>query len=176
MSLPDAVTREAVLKTLLDAIDAEYKATRAEVQQLLDEAAANQGLNGADAKLPDGTKVAKVSISDPKPAATVTDETAFLAWVRENRKDQIQADLVVKVRPAFQTALLADMTAAGVAQWLDTETGELHTVPGIEIRPTRARTHSVRFEKTGRADVATAWRAGQLVDLVRLALPEGGAQ
>ena len=175
MSLPDAVTREAVLKTLLDVIDAEYKATRAEVQQLLDEAAANHGLNGADAKLPDGTKVAKVSISDPKPAATVTDQDAFLAWVRENRKDQVHSRLVVEVRPAFQTALLADMTAAGVAQWLDTETGELHTVPGVEIRATRARSHSVRFEKTGRADVAAAWRGGQLAELVQLALP-GGAE
>lgn len=169
-NLRDAAAREAVLKTLLDAVKGEYDAARAEVQQHLDEARATSGVSRVDATLPDGTVVAKVGISDPKPAATVTDEAAFLAWVRENRKDQVHAELVVKVRPAFQTALLAELTAADTTQWVD-EDGVLHTVPGVEIRATRARTHSVRFEKTGRELVADAWRAGQLTELVTLALP-----
>ncbi|MEZ0066736.1 hypothetical protein ABIA32_002748 [Streptacidiphilus sp. MAP12-20] len=174
-SLPDAVTREAVLKTLLDVIDTEYKTVRIEVQQLLDEAAASSGLNGADAKLPDGTKVAKVSISEPKPAAVVTNQVAFRDWVREHHAHQLHSQLVVEVRPAFATALLGEITAAGVPEWCDRETGEVHTVPGVEIKATRARSHSVRFEKSGRADVAAAWRAGQLADLVTLALPTGPA-
>lgn len=165
--LRDAANREAVLKTLLDAIKTEYDAARAEVQQHLDEA---REITRLDAALPDGTVVAKVILTDPKPAATVTDEQAFLAWVRENRPDQVHSRLVVEVRPAFQTALLNELTAAKTTQWCD-EDGVVHTVPGVQIRATRARTHSVRFEDDGKADVAAAWRAGQLNEVVTLALP-----
>jgi hypothetical protein len=170
VSVAEAVTREAVLRTLLDTVESEYKAVRAQVQELLDAEAKATGLNGVDARLPDGTKVAKVSISAGEAAATVVDQAAFLAWVRANRKDQIHAELVVTVREAFQTALLAQMTASKTAQWCD-EDGVLHDVPGIAFRPARARTHSVRFTDSGRADVAAAWRTGQLTELVTLALP-----
>lgn len=171
MSLRDAVADEAVLKTLLDAIDAEYKAKRAEVQQLLEEARASTGLTRVDASLPDGTVVAKVGFSDPKPEARVTDRDAFLAWVRENHRDHIHTQVVVTVRPAFETALMAEMTAAGVAQWCDRKTGEIHDVPGVEIRATRSSSHSVRFEKSGRADIAEAWRSGRL-PIPGLQMPE----
>ena len=173
MSLQDAAAREAVLKALLDRIDVEYKKARAEVQAELD---ANRGLQQVAAQLPDGRKVAKISLTDPDPAAVVTDPDAYLAWVRDQHPgtDNITRRMVTEVRPAFTTALLAELTAAGVPQWCDTETGEVHTVPGVQIKATRARSHSVRFEKTGRELVAEAYRAGLLTDLVMPELTAGG--
>ncbi|WP_224273989.1 hypothetical protein [Streptomyces sp. LS1784] len=175
MSLADLAAREAVLKALADAIGDQLKAVRADVQAALDESV---GVRQVAALLPDGKQVAKVSLTDPAPAATVTDSEAFLAWVRDNHpdKDAITRRVVTEVRPATQTALLAEMTAAGVPQWCDTETGEVHTVPGVEIRATRARSHSVRFDKGGRDLVAAAWQAGELAALVLPELTAGGAE
>lgn len=175
MSLQDAAAREAVLKALADRIGEEYKKARAEVQAELD---ANRGLQQVAALLPDGRRVAKISLTAPDPAAVVTDPDAYLAWVRDHHPgtDNVVRRVVTEVRPAFTTALLAELTAAGVPQWCDTETGEVHTVPGVEIRATRSRGHSVRFEKTGRELVAEAWQAGLLTDLVLPELTAGGAE
>lgn len=175
MSLKDAVAREAVLRVLYDAIGDELKATREEVQAGLVEAKRDAGVQQITATLPDGTVVAKVSLSDSKPTAVVVDDEKFLAWVRVNHPGNIARRFVTEVRPAFTIALLGEMTAAGVPQWCDQETGEVHAVPGVEIKATRARTHSVRFEKAGRQQVAEAWRSGQLADVVPpLALPAAG--
>jgi len=176
MSLNDAAAREAVLKALSDRIGEALKEARAEVQAELDAAA---GVRQIEARLPDGKLVAKVSLTDPAPAATVTDPEAYLAWVRDRHpagQANVTRRLVTEVRPAFTTALLAEITAAGVPQWCDEETGEVHAVPGVEIRATRSRSHSVRFEKTGRELVAEAWQAGLLADVVLPQITAGGAE
>jgi hypothetical protein len=177
MSLADLAAQEAVLKALSDTIGERLREVRAAVQAELD---ANRGMQQVAAMLPDGRRVAKVSLTDPQPEAKVVDPEAFLAWVRDNHPDKqaISRRFVTEVRPATQTALLAEMTAAGSPQWCDQETGEVHTVPGVEIRATRARTHSLRFEKGGRDLVTEAWRAGELTELVmpQLTAAEGGAQ
>lgn len=174
MSLADIAATEAVLKALHDEIGDRLKAVRADMQAGLDSA---DGVRQVAATLPDGTLVAKISLTDPTPAAQVTDPAAFTAWVRDHHPDKgaIVRRFVVEVRPATQTALLAEITAAGVPQWCDAETGEVHTVPGVEIRPTRSRSHSVRFEKAGREQVARAWQAGELADIALPQLAPGGA-
>jgi hypothetical protein len=176
VSLQDASAREAVLKALSDRIGDALKAVRAEVQAELDAAAA---VRQVEARLPDGKLVAKVSLTDPAPAATVVDPEAYLAWVRDHHpagKDNVVRRFVTEVRPAFTTALLGELTAAGVPEWCDQESGVVHTVPGVEIRATRSRSHSVRFEKAGRELVAAAWQAGLLGALVLPELTAGGAE
>jgi hypothetical protein len=174
LSLPQAAAQEAVLKALLDAIDAEYKAKRAEVQALIDEVREQTGVKPqVAAALPDGTVVAKVSVPDAKPAAVVTDEKAFTAWVRDNFPTEIERRFVTEVRGSFARRLLDEMTAAGTPRWVDQDTGELHEVPGVEVRPTRSTSHSVRFEKAGREDIAAAWRAGLLGQAAPAALLPG---
>jgi hypothetical protein len=164
-SLKEAVAREAVLRALADEIGAQLKQVRAQVQAGLDEAQESTGVRQVAAMLPDGTLVAKVSITDPAPTAAVTDEAAFLAWVRQEYPTEVKARLVTEVRPAFAEKLLADITASGAV--CDPATGV--AVSGVEIRAGRARSHSMRFEKTGRDAIAEAWRTGQLADHV---LPE----
>lgn len=175
MSLAELAAREAVLKAIADAIGDELKTVRVQVQAALDESA---GVRQVAALLPGGQQVAKISLTDPSPAATVTDPEAFLSWVRDHHPDKsaVVRRVVTEVRPATQTALLAEMTAAGVPQWCDTETGEVHTVPGVEIRATQARGHSVRFDKGGKEQVAAAWRDGELAALVLPELTAGGTE
>lgn len=165
LSLTEAVTREAVLKALLDEVRAAYEEARAEVQHVID----TTGATGGKAVLPDGAEIAKASLTDPKPAAVVVDKAAFAEWVREHYETEIERQFLWVVQPASEAKWLSEMTAAGVPRVVDDQTGEVLDVPGVEIRASRSRTHSVRFAKDGRERVAEAWRAGRLGALV---LPE----
>ncbi|QQZ56890.1 hypothetical protein IFE09_27215 [Streptomyces microflavus] len=158
MNMQELALEEAALKTLADTVMDRLKAVKAEMQEAL----TTGGVGKVDAKLPDGTKVAVISRTDSKPAAVVVDSEAFLAWVRTAAPSEVTTRLVTEVRPAYTTALLAEMTAAGVAEVSDKETGVVDSVPGVEIRATRSTTHSVRPTKDGRDLIAEAWRTGAL--------------
>lgn len=168
----DAVTREAVLKALLDEVKAAYEEARTEVQHALDEQQRATGSTKFDAYLPDSTKVGSVSLTGGSPEAKITDAEAYIAWARAAYPSEATTRIVKDVREAFTRDLLAKMTAAGVA--VDPTTGE--EVPGVQIKATRARSHSVRFGKQGRDLVAEAWRTGTLAALAlpALAAPEQG--
>jgi hypothetical protein len=178
MSLKDIATQTAVLTTLYDRIGEELVKAKAELQTELKKAKAETGTKQIGAELPDGTPVAKVTLVTPKPAATVTDPDAFLAWVRDHHPagaENIVRRFVTEVRPAFAKALLAELTAAGVPQWCDPDTGEVHTIPGVTLQG-RASHHRFTFEKDGQLLVAQAWQAGQLNNLVLPQLTAGGAE
>jgi hypothetical protein len=168
MNLPDLALEEAALKSLADTISDRLKTVRASMQEALE----TTGATRLDATLPDGTKVATISRTTPKPAAVVTDPDLYLEWVREHSEANITTRLVTEVRPAYTAALLAEMTAAGVAEWADRETGEVHQVPGVEVRAGRSTSHSVRPVDGGREAIAAAWRGGHLA---HLDLPQLGA-
>jgi hypothetical protein len=171
MDLTQLALEEAALKALADTVNDRLK----EVKNAMQEQLVNNGISKVTASLPDGTKVATISRSDAKPAAVVIDDDAFLAFVRSIAPGEISTRLVTEVRPAYRTTLLAQMTAAGVARIVDTETGELHDVPGVEVKATRALTHSVRPTTGGKEAIAEAWRTGQLAHLNLLQLEAGEA-
>lgn len=161
MTLAEAISAEATLKTLLDEIKGSYDMVRKVVQAGMDEQRQATGSTRFDAMIPgaDGpVKVATVSLSAGEAAATVTDTAAFEAWVRERYPSEVTVRLVRDVRPAWQVEFLGRATAAGAA--VDTESGE--AVPGVEMRAARSRTHAVRFGKGGREQVGESWRAGLL--------------
>ncbi|GHG46618.1 hypothetical protein GCM10018980_25710 [Streptomyces capoamus] len=151
---------------------------------MLDEQQRTTGGTKFDATLPDGTKVGDVRLSGGEKAAKITDEQAFVEWAHKTFPSEaitklvrpVPARLVKAVQPKFVALLLEQMTAAGVAQVHDAETGELFDVPGVEIKPSRARTHSVNFtraskvKRAGRELVADAWRSGILAPIVLPAL------
>lgn len=172
-----ATTREAVLKALLDQVEDAYETARTDVQAMLDEQQKLSGGTKFDACLPDGTKVGDVGLTGGEPAAKVTDERAFAEWARERFPSEAVTRLVKTVQPAFVELLLDQMTAAGVAQIVDEETGEVFNVPGVEIKATRKRSHRLTFMRAsktrpvdGRALVAEAWRSGVLAPIVLPAL------
>lgn len=161
-NLRELALEEATLKALADVVTERLKAIRAETQSGLDKADEETGTRQIVAKLPDGTSIATLSLTDPKPEAKVTDAEAFQAWVMETYPDEIARRFVAEVRPAFADKVLGEMTAAGVARFVDTETGELYDVPGVEVKATRSRNHALRFKPEGREAVAKAWASGEL--------------
>ncbi|MEK2479010.1 hypothetical protein [Streptomyces noursei] len=165
-----ATTREAVLKALLDEVKAAYEEARAEVQYHLDAAQEATGARQFAAALPDGTKVGTISLTGGEPAAQIVDEEAFTVWARTAFPAERVTRIVKEVRAAFVERLLGEMTAAGVPQVVDPASGEVHEVPGVEIRPTRKRSHSVRFAKGGKELVGQAWQSGVLTPLALPAL------
>ncbi|WP_372344644.1 hypothetical protein [Streptomyces sp. KL116D] len=171
MDIAQLALEEAALKTVADSINDRLK----EVKKAMQEQLVDNGISKVTATLPDGTKVATISRSDAKPAAVVVDEDAFLEWVRTIARDEITTRLVTEVRPAYRTNILAQMTAAGVARIIDTDTGELHDVPGVEVKPTRSLTHSVRPSAGAKEAIAEAWRNGQLAHLDLLQIEAGDA-
>ena len=169
MDIAQLALEEAALKALADTVNDRLK----EVKNAMQEQLTANGISKVTASLPDGTKVATISRSDAKPAAVVVDDDAFLTFVRAVAPGEVSTRLVTEVRPAYRTNILAQMTAAGVARIVDTDTGELHDVPGVEVRATRALTHSVRPSTGGKEAIAEAWRNGQLNHLNLLQIEAG---
>lgn len=169
-NLRELAREEATLKALADVVTDRLKAVRAETQAALDSAEQETGTRQVAAQLLDGKSVATISLTDPKPEAKVTDADAFKAWVMEAFPGEIERQFVAEVRSAFLQKVLDEMTAAGVARVVDKETGELHDVPGVEVKATRSRNHSLRFKPGGREDIAQAWQEGALA-LPGLAVP-----
>ena len=167
MTLKDQATRVAILDTLTKAMTAELKAAKAELETGLRAAKAETGtqtiavdLNGAD--------IGKATLVQNKPAATIVDDTALLAWVREVAPSEITTRIVTEVRPAWRKQLLDTLTAAGTAEWADPETGVIHDVPGVEMVGRAAHTR-LTVPAEGKEAIAAAWRSGQLTGVV---LPE----
>jgi hypothetical protein len=163
MNLRELALEEATLKALADHVKDRLTAVRTELQQGLDAAEQETGTRQIAAALPDGPPVATLSLTDPKPEAKIIDAEAFKTWVMQAFPGEIERRFVTEVRPAFVEKILAEMTAAGVARVVDQQTGELHDdVPGVAVKATRSRNHSLRFKPGGREAIATAWQAGTL--------------
>ncbi|MFG3510206.1 hypothetical protein ACGF5F_32440 [Streptomyces sp. NPDC047821] len=157
--LTQLASDEAVLKALADAVNGRLREVRANMQAALD---ATGGVRQVSANLPDGTEVAKISLTDPKPEAVITDPDAFRDWVLKNAPSEITRRVLTEVRDSYKAVLLNEMTAAGRPEICDKTTGVVETVPGVEVRATRARGHSVRFTKSGKGAIGAAWRSGAL--------------
>lgn len=168
-TMPDLALQEASLKALGDTIAAQLKAVRAAMQQQMD----TTGASRVNATLPDGTKVGTIYATEPKLTAVVTDEDTLKTWVREHLgAGEITSRVVTEIRPATRAALLAQITAIGAPMWPDAD-GEPHDVPGVEIRATRARGHSVRLADGAAEAISKAWRTGQLDHVVLPQLTTG---
>lgn len=175
MSLKDTAARAAVLDTLHKAIGDELKAAKRELEAGLRAAKAETGTQKVTISLNDRQDIGTASLVQPAAAAIVADAEKFKAWVMDNYSSEIERRFVTEVRASFTARLLKEMTAAGVAQWADPETGEIHDVPGVEMQGRAAYTR-MTVPDAGKAAIAQEWRTGALA---RLALPEltgGGAE
>lgn len=145
----------AVLKTLADKVAEVDKPARAELLADMREIGAEK----VNAKLPDGTVVASVSIAGGQgPKAFIADEQAFLNWVKKNRPTEVEE----RVSDAFKKRFLDELA----------KTGE--TVPGIDLADSRPYI-STRFAPGGKDAITEAWTSGDLQLGQLLALPSGGA-
>jgi uncharacterized protein involved in outer membrane biogenesis len=179
-ALRDAIGRKAALTALLDAVKGELATANTDVQWHIEQHAKATGSTKFDATLPNGVKVGSVSLAGGEAAAQVVDVDAFTAWVRSEYATEVTPRIAFDIAPAFLTKVLGEATAAGVAQYADPETGLVHDVPGVEIRPSRARTNRLTFSRAsksqplnGRELVAKAYREGALADVLPALAPGG---
>ena len=164
MKLSDLAQQAAVLKVIADEIAARQQAVKA----LMEQGFGDTGTTQTVAQLPDGTKVATVSLSGAgSKTAAVTDDQAFLLWVLNNYPDEI----IMHVREDSKKKWLDGAKIAGKP--VDTRTGE--AIPGVTVRDSRPFV-SVRFKPGGADAIVTAYRAGELaeVELVAPAAIEAG--
>lgn len=161
MNLKDTARDVAVLSTLHDAIGDRLKTAKRELEAGLRTAKQETGTQKIGVSIGDGPDVGTASLVQPKPAAAVTDVEKFTAWVMEHFGGEITRRFVTEVKPGFQKKVLAEMTAAGVAEWADPETGVIHEVPGVEMQGRAAYTR-MTLPDVGKEAIAEAWRAGRL--------------
>ncbi|MFJ8301557.1 hypothetical protein ACIQ9R_37410 [Streptomyces sp. NPDC094447] len=169
MSLKDKATRVAILDTLAKTIADELKHAKADLEIGLRTAKAETGTQTITVDLL-GTDIGKATLVQPKPAATVTDETALLAWVRTVAPTEVTTRLLTEIRPAWLAQLKKQIEAVGTAEWADPETGVIHDVPGIELVGRTAHTR-LTVPAEGKQAIADAWRNRLLDTVVTPELP-----
>ncbi|MEW2302049.1 hypothetical protein AB0958_19085 [Streptomyces sp. NPDC006655] len=171
LPLPEQALREAALTAIHKTIGDTLTGFRTDMQTTLEALGAER----IAVSLPDGSRVASITVSNPTPKPVITDEAAFLAFVEDIAPDEVMTIRVV--RPAYLKKLFDAMEQRGAAETIDPDNGEILDVEGVEMKTARSASHSVTFEKTGRTAIAAAWRAGELAHIDGLPqLTSGGAK
>ncbi|MGW3057708.1 hypothetical protein ACWC98_17555 [Streptomyces goshikiensis] len=163
-TLRELALEEAALDLLAARVATAKKDVRTRMQVALDAAAKRDGVERVVATLPNGETVATISLRAGATGPVVTDEEALARWLRQTypEQDWTTTRIVREVRPWKLAELVAQMDAAQTAQIVDPDTGEVHDVPGVIIKPTRARTHGLTWKKGGKELTGEAWRSGAL--------------
>lgn len=175
MSLKDTAARAAVLSTLHAAIGDELKAAKRELEAGLRAAKAETGTQKVTISLSEQQDIGTASLVQPSAAAVITDVEKFTQWVMDHYRSEIKREFVTSVQPAFQKKVLDEITAAGVVQWCDKKTGEVHDVPGVEMQGRAAYTR-MTVPDTGKQAIAKAWQSGALAHMVLPELTAGGTE
>lgn len=150
MNITGPAMQAAVLKVLLDEISGRLDVVKRQAEHAFTETGATQAVP----ELPDGTKIATVSLTGGGgQSAYVDSENDLMAWVLAEHPDQVE----LVIRDSYKKALLDHAKKAGQA--IDPATGE--KVPGIAVKPSKAYV-SIRFKTGAKEAVAAAWRDGQL--------------
>lgn len=170
LTLKELAEQETVLKALADKINEAYKDTRNRVQAAMINAAKTNGKQSITVQL-SGQDVGSISMPAAEPLAQIDNWDEFLRWAIVNARTEITRKIVTDVRPAYVTKILAEMTAAGRPEICDKETGVVHEVPGVSVKPRRTGSHRLTFKKNGRAAVQQWWTDDPTV--IRAILPRG---
>lgn len=155
MTRRDLAVRLVAIRVLKDRLTQHENSLRAAVREAMvegdrDVCVVDVGDGGKP--LPVGT----VGLAKAAESWRVTDTAALLEWVKANRPTEVVS--VEQVRPAYVTALLAQVKAdGGIAD----DNGELVEVPGVECR-TGEPTLQVKPNHDAARLVETAWNAGTL--------------
>lgn len=112
-----------------------------------------------------GRPAGAVQLRKGSTRATVSDPQALEAWVAVHHPDGIETVTTTRVRPAYQTALLAAAKQAGAAV---TPAGE--ELPGVTVT-TGDPTVAVTLAEDAAELVAAAWETGELWELLGGLLP-----
>lgn len=175
MNLKETAARAAILDTLHKALGDELKTAKRDLETGLRDAKQETGAKSISITLDDEQDIGTATLVQPAAAAAITDPAKYQAWVIEHYSSEIERRFVTEVRAAFTARLLKEMTAAGAARWCDTETGEVHDVPGVEMQGRAAYTR-LTVPVEGKQAVAEAWQSGRLAHVVLPQLTAGGEE
>ena len=120
--LQQAARKVAAAKLIADVVKAEGDAAKATVEAAM-ESLGVERLRGADDA---GGAAGTLTRSCRRPAARVTDEAAFFAWVAQ----RYPSEVVSSVRESFRDRLLFAASQAG-----DPVDAQGEVIPGVEIVP-----------------------------------------
>jgi hypothetical protein len=121
--VPTKAEQLAALDMYLKALKPIAEALRAEVAKEMD----SNHDERKGAYLPDGTKIASVTLNDGRRSARVTDEAKAVAWCMKHYPGEVET--LYAIRPAFLSTILAASKDAGTG--LDPRTGE--ALPFVEV-------------------------------------------
>jgi hypothetical protein len=171
MNLKDTARTVAALDTLHKAIGDHLKTGKQELEAGLKAAKAETGTQKISISLDDDSPdIGTVSLVQPKAVAAVIDDEKFTAWVVENFATEVERKFVTAVKPGFQKKILDQLTAAGVTDWADPETGVIHEVPGVSMTGRAAYTR-MTITDVGKAAIPQAWREGRLASVMPTIAP-----
>jgi hypothetical protein len=174
MSLKDTARTVAALDTLHKAIGEHLKTGKQELEAGLKAAKAETGTQKISISLDDdkgqSQDIGTVSLVQPKAVAAVIDDDKFTAWVVENFATEVERKFVTSVKPGFQKKVLDQITAAGVTDWADPETGFIHEVPGVSMTGRAAYTR-MTITDVGKDAIPQAWREGRLASVMPAIAP-----
>jgi hypothetical protein len=169
--LPEFTRSFAILKALKDVVDGELERGKAEATRSFHAV----GAKTAIAMLPDGTPIAKVTLTEPKPSLEGATMPSVIAYVKEHYPARYRAQTTVQVTQTVpEAADVKDLIDDGTfalqkdGSFVDTTTGEV--VPLLAMKQGKPYP-SVKFEPGGREIVADAWNAGTLNEVLPPALP-----
>lgn len=178
MNIKDELRRMALIKAFTDALMDFTKDERANVLSDLLEKYEDEGTKSFNVTLPNGQKVASITLPEGKPVDKTVDEAALFEWA------EAQGGIDLEVIPAVAERTVKKVRASWLADkikgaiegddgdLIDAESGEV--IEGIKRIPGAApSSFTVRFATDGREKLATAYRRGELNDLVAgTALPQ----
>jgi hypothetical protein len=144
---------------------ARHFSTTVRKNQLNPEAAQSMDIGERHGARFDGRRVAWVSMPAPATRATVDNDAAFLAWVKENLPEEVET--VERVRPGTAKHLAEMAKVKG--GWTD-EDGNLVPIPGIRVS-TSDPSPRVELEDDAEEAIRAAWLSGDIDLGALLALP-----
>lgn len=154
MTLPRLALREAQLTLQLAETKKELSVVRTILQKQLEKAREETGTRQIYVTLPDGTRVGTIGLTEDIRRAVVTDEKAFTDWVAQHYPEEVKRSFVSEIRPAFQKRIFGEIERRNTTEITDHETGEILTIPGIEITTTRQSSHTLRWKNGDQSKAA----------------------
>ena len=161
----DAALGFALRKTIGDRVTAEVKGERLDLQDRLLQRMRDEGVKQTQVSLPDGTPVATLTVSQPRPVVEAVDPEALLEWARENRPEWVETVEHEAVAAWTEHRLTPEALAGkGLTQapggTLVTADGE--AVPGLRRTTPAVKSFAVKYADGGADALVEAWLGGEL--------------
>lgn len=161
----DAALGFTLRKTIADRVSAEVKGERLDLQDRLLQRMRDEGVKQTMVSLPDGTPVATLTVSQPRPVVEAVDPEGLLEWARENRPEWVETVEHEAVAAWTEHRLTPEALAGkGLTQapggTLVTTDGE--AVPGLRRTTPAPKSFAVKYADGGADALVEAWLVGEL--------------